>query len=188
MKTQYHYVGDNVSGRDRQIIKKYNLSNEVAEVINVINTERAYNKLMKKEENIDGEETSTILFDYRNRKVITNFSVIEAATVVLKNNIDKIRENELSWKAKLVMIFSHLIDHNNHYSRSTKHEEEAKQFFNKYVYEEKQIDLIKADKDYKCNFELKFVPQEDRQQQICQDFCKILNSLYVGLDLHFENV
>ena len=58
------------------------------------------------------------------------------------------------------MIFSHLVDHDNQYS--TKHEEEAKKFFYKYIHEEKQ-------------------------KPICQDFCRTLKNLYINLNLHSEN-
>lgn len=187
MKTQYHYVGENISKLNYQIIEKYNLSNEIVEVIKIINTEKAYDKLNNKIDSIDEEGTHTIFYDHRNRKVISDLDAIKAATVVLRNNVDEIKENELSWKAKLVMIFSHLIDHDNHYIRSIEHQEEAKKFFYEYVYEEKQIDLLKVNKNYECNFELKFVPQKDKEKRICQDFCTRLKSLYINLDLHYEN-
>ena len=187
MKTQYHYVGDNISGLNYQIIEKYNLSNEIVNVIKIINTEKAYDKLINKIESIDEEETHTIFYDHKNRKVISDLDAINAANVVLRNNVDEIKENELSWKAKLVMIFSNLIDHDNQYIRSSEHEEEAKKFFYKYVYEEKQIDLLKADKDYECNFELKFIPQEEKEGKICRDICEKLKNIYIGLNLHCEN-
>lgn len=187
MKTQYHYVADNISGLNYQIIEKYNLSDEIVNVIKIINTEKAYDKLIDKIESVEEEGTHTIFYDYKNRKVISDLDAINAANVVLRNNVDEIKENELSWKAKLVMIFSNLIDHDNQYMRSTEHQEEAKRFFYEYVYEEKQIDLLKADKDYECNFELKFIPQENREKRIYQDFCTRLKSLYIDLDLHYEN-
>ena len=187
MKIQYHYVGDNISGLNYQIIEKYNLSNEIVNVIKIINTEKAYDKLINKIESIDEEGTHTIFYNHKDRKVISDLDAINAANIVLRNDVDEIKENELSWKAKLEMIFSNLIDHDNQYMRSTEHKEEAKRFFNEYVYEEKQINLLKVNKDYDCDFELKFVPQEDKEKRICKDFCTKLKNFYINLDLHYEN-